>query len=99
MDGVNTVATITSILPESELNKLFAEGVSRLQGMEKEIEAARVAVAIGPDGSRNLLKGSNVLKERIAAKQDSLEAMPINVTLPVFAETLWRAFGDGATVR
>jgi hypothetical protein len=96
MKGTKAVSCITSVIPESELIELFADGINRLREIESKINDAEVVLATKADGSQSVIKGKQVIAERVKEAQQTVEAELIRCTFPVFGETLWRAFGDGA---
>jgi hypothetical protein len=45
-----------------------------------------------PDGLKDITKGKELLQK---AKDAGINSIEVQCTFPVFAETLWQAFGDG----
>jgi hypothetical protein len=89
MDGRKALGIISSAVPESELATLFGKAMQRVSELERKI---RVATAV----SMQTVDGSNiVIKSRVKGKTNVRE-LQYQCVFPVFAETLRRAFGDGA---
>jgi hypothetical protein len=89
MDGRKAVGIISSAVPESELATLFGKAMQRVSELERKI---RVATAV----SMQTVDGSNiVIKSRVKGKTNVRE-LQYECVFPIFAETLRRAFGDGA---
>jgi hypothetical protein len=95
--GSKTVAIITSVLPESALTGMFADIVEGLGELEAQINAAAVAFAETPDGSKSLIKGEALVENAAAGDGRGIEAWIHHCANPVLAETVCRAFRDGAS--
>jgi hypothetical protein len=52
-----------------------------------------------PDGLKDVTKGKELLQKIKDGDIDGIEALQYECTLPIFAETLWLAFGDGSVSR
>jgi hypothetical protein len=89
MGGSGAARIITDSMSEADLRTIFPAGLETLAKLEEEIAAASVVVATLPDGSKHLVKGKDHL-----AKHG--EALLYECNLPVLAETLRDAFGDGS---
>ena len=100
MDGPKAAAIIAGVIPETDLAGMFGEALECVAELEREITAARVVVVETPDGPKEIIKGKELVQKAKDAGINSIEVKPYQCTFPVFAETLWQAFGDGvASVR
>jgi hypothetical protein len=97
MDGDKAIATIAKALSESDVTRMFTEALEKIIQFEQEIRAYKVVVAITPDGKTELTKGVELQQKIKDGDIDNGEILTYKCTLPVYAETLWRAFGDGAS--
>ena len=97
MDGDEAVAIITKALSEFDLSGMFADGLEGIAELEQEIRANKIVAARTPDGSNNVIKGKELITKMKDEVIDRVEFLPYQCTFPVFGETLWRAFGDGAS--
>jgi hypothetical protein len=62
--------------------------------LEREIDAAQLVAMKYPDGSNHLIKGAELIKMKDTG---SAECLMYECRFPIFDETLWLAFGDGAS--
>jgi hypothetical protein len=99
MDGAKATAIITGVIPETDLTGMFGEALEGVAELEREITAARVVVVETPDGPKEIIKGKELVQKAKDAGINSFEVIPYQCTFPVFAETLWHAFGDGNASR
>jgi hypothetical protein len=99
MDGATAAAIIAGVIPEIDLTGMFGEALERVAELEREITAAQVVVVETSDGSQEIIKGTELVQKAKDAGINSIEVIPYQCTLPVFAETLWCAFGDGNASR
>jgi hypothetical protein len=99
MDGAKAAAIITGVIPETDLTGIFTEALVRVSELEQEISAAKMVVVKTPDGKKDLTKGKELLQKIKDGDIDIGGILTYDCTFPVFAETLWRAFGDGNVSR
>jgi hypothetical protein len=100
MDGAKAAAIIVGVIPETDLTGMFGAALERVLEMEREINAAEVAVATLPDGSHHGIKGKKLIqKPRTEGIECTMQPLHYQCTLRIFAETLWLAFGDGNVLR
>jgi hypothetical protein len=97
MDGDKAIAIIAKALSEPDLTGMFTEALEHLSQFEQKMGANKVVVAITTDGKTELTKEWSCSKKSKMGDIDNGEILTYKCTLPVFAETLWRAFGDGAS--
>ena len=96
MDGDEAVAIIAKALPESDLTGMFAEGLEGIAELERQISAAKVVVVKCADESTGVIKGKELLERLKSGIGERVEAVQCQFTFPVYRETLYLAFGDGA---
>jgi hypothetical protein len=98
MDGDKAVAIITKALSESGLRGMFADGLEGIADLERQISAAKVVFAKCADDSNHLIKGGELIKRiKDYGIGERVEHVQFQCTFRIFAETLCRAFGDGAS--
>ena len=91
MPGQEAVKIITGILSPNDLAAAYGEAVKEIDKLKGEIEAQPVVTAICADQSTILVKGVDHLSDR-----ESVTVLQYECKLPVFAEALSYAFGDGS---
>jgi hypothetical protein len=97
MAGSDAITCIASAIPRRERVGLFSDSLVRINEIEVAMHQARVAVACGPFSALDdLLKGKEIIQEAGHCGLKTVEAVKINCQRAISAETLWRAFGDGA---
>jgi hypothetical protein len=94
MPGREAVKIITGILSPNDLAAAYGDAVKKIDKLKAEIEAQPIVTAFCADQSTILVKGIDHLagRESVTARQ----YMQYKCKLPVFAETLRYAFGDGS---
>jgi hypothetical protein len=90
MPGRAAVKIITGILSPNDLAAAYGDAVKEIDKREAEIEAQPIVIAVCADQTI-LVKGSDHLSDR-----ESVTALQYECKLPVFAEALGYAFGDGS---
>jgi hypothetical protein len=97
MAGSHAVTCIASAIPRRERAGLFSDSLVRINEIEVAMHQARVAVACGPFSALDdLLKGKEIVQEATRRGLKAVEVVKISCHRAISAETLWRAFGDGA---
>jgi hypothetical protein len=99
MDGTTAAAIIAGIIPETDLAGMFGDSLERITELEREISVNRLVIVKTPDGLKDVTKGKELLQKIKDGDIDGIEALQYECTLPIFAETLWGAFGDGNASR
>jgi hypothetical protein len=97
MAGSDALSCIGSVIPRRELASLFADGLSHIHETEIAMRQAAVALSarsIQPADERD--KGQDSCSRIEAIRPQTIPALTIACQLEITAETLWRAFGDGA---
>jgi hypothetical protein len=97
MDGDQAVAIIAKALPASELTGMFTEALEHVTELEQEIRANQIVAVRTPDEKMDLTKGKELLQKFKDGDIGNGEILTYECRFPIFAETLWRAFGDGAS--
>jgi hypothetical protein len=90
MPGQEAVKIITGILSPNDLAAAYGEAVKEIDKLKREIEAQPIVTAICADQTI-LVKGIDHLSDN-----ESVTALQYECKLPVFAEALGYAFGDGS---
>jgi hypothetical protein len=97
MAGSDAIRCIASVIPRRERASLFSDSLVRINEIEVAMHRAPVAVARGPFSTLDdLLKGKKIVQDATQRGLKTVEAVKINCQRAISAETLWRAFGDGA---
>ena len=91
MPGSEAARIITNTTSEANLGNIFYASLETVAEMEDEIAAATVVLANLADGSTHLIKG----KDRLMGDGE-IAVLKYECKLPVLAETLRDAFGDGS---
>ena len=91
MPGREAVKIITGILSPNDLAVAYREAAKEIDRLKAEIEAQPIVTAICADQSTILVKGIEHLSDK-----ESVTALQYECKLPVFAEALGYAFGDGS---
>jgi hypothetical protein len=99
MDGTTAAAIIAGIIPETDLAGMFGDSLERITELEREISVNRLVIVKTPDGLKDVTKGKELLQKIKDGDIDGIEALQYECTLPIFAEVLWGAFGDGNASR
>lgn len=96
LKGTRAVRIITSALGLDPI-EVFNQATDRLRAIEQEIKSAKVATVVNALGKHHVIKG----RSEIGNPQDGqVEAQAVcQCRFDIFAEALWRAFGDGALTR
>jgi len=90
MPGREAVKIITGILSPNDLAAAYGDAVKEIDKIKAEIEAQPIVTAICADQTI-LVKGIEHLSDK-----ESVTALQYECKLPVFAEALGYAFGDGS---
>jgi hypothetical protein len=91
MPGREAVKIITGILSPNDLAAAYGDAVKEIDKLKAEIEAQPIVTAICADQTI-LVKGIDHLSD----SESVVTALQYECKLPVFAETLRYAFGDGS---
>ena len=91
MPGREAVKIITGILSPNDLAVAYREAAKEIDRLKAEIEAQPIVTAICADQSTILVKGIEHLSDK-----ELVTALQYECKLPVFAEALGYAFGDGS---
>ena len=95
MDGTTAAAIIAGIIPETDLAGMFGEALEHITELERLISVNKIVIVKTPDGLKDITKGKELLQKIKDGDTDGIEALQYECTLPIFAEVLWHAFGDG----
>jgi hypothetical protein len=99
MPGSQAISCIAAAIPRRELGSLFSESIFYIHNIEVAIRQARVVLAAGPfNPLMDVIKGKTLVQEDIQSRCKSVPAVTVNCQRQITAETLWRAFGDGASL-
>jgi hypothetical protein len=97
MAGSDALSCIGSVIPRRELASLFADGLSNIHEVEIAMRQTAVALSAGPfNPLMNVIKGRTIVQESRQSGRPTIPALTIACQRAITAETLWRAFGDGA---
>jgi hypothetical protein len=91
LQGQKVAEIVTAVVPEADLIGRFATALQSIAGIEAWMSSQRFVTAKLPDGTNYLVKGAEFLPD-----DHDVESLVFNCQLPVLAETLWLAFGDGS---
>lgn len=100
MPGREAVKIITGILSPDDLAAAYRDAVKEIDKLKAKIEAQPIVTAICADQTI-LVKGSDHVSDLVMgidhlSDRESVTALQYECKLPVFAETLGYAFGDGS---
>jgi len=85
------VRIVSGIISPDDLASAYSEAVQQIDELKTQMAAQRIVAAVCADQSIVMVKGV----EHLSGKE-SLSALQIQCKLPVFAEALIYAFGDGS---
>jgi hypothetical protein len=85
------------VIPLCERGSLFADGLSRIHEVEIAMRQMAVALSAGPfNPLMNVIKGRTIVQESRQSGRPTIPALTMACQREITAETLWRAFDDGA---